>query len=68
MKCSQCDNEASAICQFCGRAVCADHSSNARFVSGFSSVGGWASATDNAVEVDDAVHCGICHPKYRRST
>ena len=67
MKCTQCDDDAKAICQFCGRAVCDKHIQTKRFVSGFTSVGGMLSATDNAFSVDDAVWCGTCHPKYQRS-
>ena len=67
MKCITCDNEARAVCQFCGRAVCADHIQPRRFVSGYASVGGIFSFSDNAVSVDDAVWCGLCHPEYHSS-
>jgi len=65
MKCIRCDQEARAVCQLCGRAVCAEHISERRFVSGFTSKGGWWSLGENAVEVRDAVWCGLCHPEYR---
>ena len=67
MKCIRCEKDARAICQFCGRAVCEDHISAMRFVSGYTSTGTWLSFTDNAVSVEDAVHCGICHPEYVRT-
>jgi len=67
MKCIKCENEARAVCQFCGRAVCADHIQTQRFVSGFSSFGGILSFSDNALSVHDAVWCGICTPSYHRS-
>ena len=67
MKCSKCDNEASAICKFCGRAVCTEHMQAKRFVTGFTSIGGALSAQDNAFSLDDAVWCGTCHPAYHRS-
>jgi len=67
MKCIHCEEEARAVCQFCGRAVCEEHISEKRFVSGFTAIGQILSLTDNAVEVDDAVWCGLCHPNYRRS-
>ncbi|MDD5350765.1 MAG: hypothetical protein PHQ12_11195 [Chthoniobacteraceae bacterium] len=67
MKCIHCEEEAQAVCQFCGRAVCKKHLSTGRFVSGFTSVGGVLSFTNNGVSVDDAVWCGLCHPEYRRT-
>jgi hypothetical protein len=67
MKCVQCENEASAICQFCGRAVCADHISTLRFVSGYTPMLPRFSKTENAVSVADAVHCGVCHPEFSRT-
>lgn len=67
MKCIKCEKEARAVCQFCGRAVCAEHISERRFVCGFTSVGGLFSFKDNAFSVEDAVWCGLCHPEYQRS-
>ena len=67
MKCNKCDNEASAICKFCGRAVCREHIRTKRFVTGFTSVGGALSTKDNALSVDDPVWCGTCSPTYQRS-
>jgi hypothetical protein len=51
-----------AVCQFCGRAGCAEHIQKRRFVTGFTSAGGLRSFKDNAVSVEDAVWCGMCHP------
>ncbi len=67
MKCSKCEKEARAVCQFCGRAVCEAHIEAQRFVTGFTSVTGMLS-TNNAVSVEDAVWCGTCHPLYHRSS
>ena len=67
MKCIKCDEQASAVCQFCGRAVCKEHIQHKRFVSGYTSFGGILSPTDNAFSVEDAVWCGACQPKYERS-
>ena len=61
------ENEARAVCQFCGRAVCEVHIQEQRFVTGFASFGGIWSLKDNAVSVEDAVWCGVCHPEYQRS-
>ena len=68
MKCSKCDDDARAVCMFCGRAVCDAHIQAKRFATGFTSVGGMLSATDNAFSVDDAVWCGTCQPRYHRSS
>ena len=67
MKCIKCEEEARAVCQFCGRAVCKAHIQENRFVSGYRSVGGILSFTDNAFSVDTAVWCGICRPDYHAS-
>lgn len=64
MKCIKCENEAQAVCQFCGRAVCADHIEERRFVSGYSTKAGVWNFMDTAVKVEDAVSCGVCHPEY----
>lgn len=68
MKCITCDNEANAVCMFCGRAVCRVHLQSKRFATGYTAVSGMLSATDNAFSVDDAVWCGTCHPQYHRSS
>lgn len=67
LNCIKCENEARAVCQFCGRAVCKDHIQAQRFVSSFASFGGILSVNDNALSVDDAVWCGVCTPQYHRS-
>ena len=65
MKCIECEEEAVAICKFCGRAVCKEHIKAKEFVSGYTSWGGAFSSTENAVRIKDAVWCGICHPEYK---
>jgi hypothetical protein len=65
MKCIKCDQEARAVCQFCGRAVCKEHIQKARFVTGYTSRAGFWGSSDNAVSVEDAVWCGECHPVYQ---
>ena len=67
MKCVECEEEAVAICKFCGRAVCKEHIQVNVFVSGYTSWGGAFSLTNNAVRIEDAVWCGICHPIYKKS-
>lgn len=68
MTCIKCDQEAKAICKFCGRAVCKPHIQEKRFATGYTAVGGMLSATDNAFSLEDAVWCGTCHPAYHRSS
>ncbi|MCX6967814.1 MAG: hypothetical protein NTZ46_08575 [Verrucomicrobia bacterium] len=65
MKCIHCEEEARAVCKFCGHAVCKEHIQQGRFVSGYTTPGHWLSRTANAVSVDDAVWCGLCHPEYQ---
>ncbi len=70
MKCINCETEARAVCQFCGRAVCKQHIQEGRYASGFTARGepgfksfnlSWSS---NGVVVEDAVWCGVCHPEF----
>lgn len=58
MKCFECGDYASAICKFCGRAVCSPHARREVCVTGFTSVGGPISSTKNALRIEDAVWCG----------
>jgi hypothetical protein len=64
MKCIECEQDARAVCQFCGRAVCESHIQTRRFVSGFSGKAGFWNMGQNAVSVEDAVWCGKCKPEY----
>jgi len=65
MKCIQCESDARAVCQFCGRAVCEKHLQQKMFSSGYSSSFGAWSFRRNAVRVEDAVWCGKCHPEHQ---
>lgn len=60
MKCFECDDDAAAICKFCGRAVCSTHARDEAYVTGFTGLGGAMSHTKNALRIDDAVWCGRC--------
>ena len=60
MQCWVCEENARAICVFCGRLVCKDHASRrpnilAIFVG--------ANNTPKIVPVSDAIWCGICEPQ-----
>jgi hypothetical protein len=65
MKCTKCDEDARAICKFCGRAVCKTHIQTALFTSGYSAKTGSWSFAENAVRVPDAVWCAECHPEHK---
>ena len=69
MKCFHCEQIASAVCQFCGRAACREHvEGKKKFFSGFKAFGGMLSMEDCALEVPNAIWCGICHVEYRASS
>ena len=68
MKCIKCNEEASAICKFCGRAVCVKHVQTSLFASGYSAKTGAWNMNDNAIRVEDAVYCGVCHPEYKMTS
>jgi hypothetical protein len=61
MKCICCDEEARAICRFCGRAVCREHIQEERFIVGYRSRGSFSG--DRVLSVREAVWCGKCRPK-----
>jgi hypothetical protein len=65
MKCISSDEDARAVCQFCGRAVCREHLQKELFVSGYTAKAGFWNPRSNAVRVADAVWCGVCHPEYK---
>ena len=67
MKCIECENDARAICKFCGRAVCEKHIQERRYVTGYTGVGGILSASNNALSIDNAVWCGQCAPEEKRT-
>ena len=68
MKCITCGADAVAVCKFCGRAVCKEHIQTDTFTSGYSAKAAFWSMAHNAVRVEDAVWCGICHPEHRTTT
>lgn len=64
MKCIACDDDARAVCQMCGRAVCREHIQERPFVSGFQEYSLMLPSL-KGVTVRDAVWCGCCHPEYQ---
>ena len=64
MKCTVCENDAHAVCQLCGRAVCKQHIREKEFISGFRKKT-LMQFKEPGVRVKDAVWCGQCHPEYQ---
>lgn len=64
MKCIWCEEEARAICRFCGRSVCREHIQQERFIVGYRSRGFLGGSVPRVLSVSDAVWCGKCHPKH----
>ncbi len=60
MHCYYCDNDARAVCRFCGAAVCPDHRKAGRFVSGWASHGELSGTRADYVIVNNAIWCGHC--------
>ena len=58
MKCIECGADATAICKFCGRAVCTEHTQEAAYPSGFPRRP--FTRPMNSVVVEDAAWCGTC--------
>ncbi len=64
MKCIQCQNEARAICRFCGRAVCESHIQTKEFHAGYGKSKkshALDRGSETAVTIADAVWCGQCN-------
>jgi len=67
MKCWHCDNEAKAVCVFCGRGICAKHRKGKRHFAGYGMknkqllTAGFFDASRTATCVNDASWCGLCH-------
>jgi hypothetical protein len=71
MKCWKCDKEASAICAFCGVALCSECVKTRRYVTGIAAQGqkGWGhvpSQHADALVVENAIWCGNCTIKHIR--
>jgi hypothetical protein len=66
MKCWHCENEAKAICVFCGRGVCATHRQAKAHFAGYGLkkrpilAGIFHFASPTATCVRDASWCGVC--------
>ena len=61
MLCSQCETPARAVCAFCGRAVCAEHTQTKTLYTGFGRIikdALFQKGQSAGVTVRDAVWCG----------
>jgi hypothetical protein len=47
------------VCRFCGRGVCENHAKTRPYILELYQPGG----STKALVVDDALHCGTCHPR-----
>ena len=59
MNCWHCKHTAVGSCRFCGRGVCENHVSSRPFILELLQRDG----NTMALVVDDALHCGACHPR-----
>lgn len=65
MLCNYCENQARAVCRFCGSGVCKTHMSAARFASGGASPDPMAGTQRGEfVIVNNAVWCGRCQAQW----
>jgi hypothetical protein len=60
MNCWHCERPAHAICRFCGRAVCKEHTQTMPFIL---AVFPGAEGKARALIVGDTVYCGVCRPQ-----
>jgi hypothetical protein len=65
MKCWTCENEARAVCVFCGRSVCKEHSETKRHFTGFGTKHtAQMMRSETATKIADAIWCGKCRVEY----
>lgn len=62
MDCWTCERTALAACRFCGRGACREHAKVLPFVLEVLR-GRPPDDSAQALVVDDAIHCGVCHPR-----
>lgn len=59
--CFFCAKASKAVCKFCGRAVCEDHTQFGPFV--ITATRSEVRDRTEALVVEDAVRCGVCKPR-----
>lgn len=59
MNCWHCKHSAVGACRFCGRGICENHVKQRPYILQLLRKDGHTSA----LVVEDALHCGACHPK-----
>jgi len=61
MDCWTCEKAALGACRFCGRGACREHAQQRPYIVGLYRTR--PSEELRAVVVEDALHCGVCHPR-----
>ena len=61
MDCWTCEKTALGACRFCGRGACREHAQVRPYIVGL--YRGLSDDVMRAVVVEDALHCGVCHPR-----
>ena len=61
MDCWTCEKAALGACRFCGRGACREHAQVRPYIVGLYRAR--ANEEMRAVVVEDALHCGVCHPR-----
>ena len=59
--CWTCEKTALGACRFCGRGACREHAQVRPYIVGL--YRGLSDDVMRAVVVEDALHCGVCHPR-----
>jgi hypothetical protein len=59
MNCWTCKRTAVGVCRFCGRGTCEDHVTSRPYILELFRT----AETRKAFVVEDALHCGACHPR-----
>jgi len=70
MKCFACEDDARAVCQFCGRAVCTSHRKSHVLYLGFGTKTRNAifdSGSETGYRIRDASWCGECRPEPQKT-
>ncbi len=59
MRCWVCGATADGVCRFCGRGICKTHARTQAFL-----FAAWPTAAGlRGLAIEDALWCGVCHPK-----
>jgi hypothetical protein len=59
MDCWTCKRTAVGVCRFCGRGTCENHATTRAYILELFR----SDDARKALVVEDALHCGTCHPR-----